>query len=196
MRKSAAIILLTCFGLYHLGFFAVQFLMPMAIHQHWDNQIWEDEEALLEGKLIRIPFSMPYGQNQENFQHVNFPMEIEGKVNRVIKQRYFEDYLEVIVVVDELQMKLDEQVKLWIFSLGSDQGDFDGPPLQKVLLKSFVKDFVPNAIDLTFSPNLTGILIRQSFPFLFSIPQGIKDIILLPPREIHLSRIFFRGNNP
>lgn len=187
MRKSAAIILLTCFGLYHLGFFAVQFLMPMAIHQHWDNQIWENEEALLAGKLIRIPFFMPYGQNQENFQHVNFSMEIEGKVNRVIKQRYFEDHLEIVVVEDELQSKLDEQVKLWIFSLASGQGDFDGPPLQKVLLKSFVKDFVPHAHDFSYSPNLTGILIRHSFPILFRIPQGIKDIILLPPREIHLS---------
>ncbi len=187
MRKSAAIILLTCFGLYQLGFFGVQFLMPLAIHQHWDNQIWDNEAGLLEGKLIRIPFSMPYGQNQENFQSVNFPMEIEGKVNRVIKQRYFEDHLEIVVVEDDFQTKLDEQVKLWIFSLASDQGGFDGPPLQKVLLKSFVKDFVAHAHDFSFSPNLSGILIRHSFPSLFNIPLGIKDIILLPPREIHLS---------
>nr|WP_287935609.1 hypothetical protein [Algoriphagus sp.] len=187
MRKSAAIILLSCFGLYQFGFFAVQFLMPLAIHQQWNNQIWDMNEDFLEGKLIRIPFSIPYGQNQENFQSVNFSMEIEGKMNRVIKQRYFEDHLEVVVVEDELQSKLDEQVKLWIFSLSTDQGDFDGPPLQKVLLKSFVKDFIPQALGFSFSPNLTGIQIRHSFPFLFSIPLGTKDIILLPPQQIQLS---------
>lgn len=187
MRKSAAIFLLTCFGLYHLGFFAVQFLMPMAIHQHWENQIWVNDEDFLEGKLIRIPFAMPYGQNQENFQSVNFSMEIEGKMNRVIKQRYFEDHLEVVVVEDELQTKLDEQVKLWIYSLSSGQTDFDGPPIQKVLLKSFVKDFVPQALDFSFSANITEIQIQHSSPFLFSIPQGIMDIILLPPQQVHLS---------
>ncbi len=187
MRKSAAIFLLTCFGLYHLGFFAVQFLMPMAIHQHWENQIWENDEDFLEGKLIRIPFAMPYGQNQENFQTVNFQMEIEGKVNRVIKQRYFEDHLEVVVVKDELQTKLNEQVKLWIVSLASDQGDFEGPPLQKVLLKSLVKDFVPRVHDFSFAPKLTEILIRHFSPFLVSIPKGIKDILLLPPQGIQLS---------
>jgi hypothetical protein len=187
MRKSAAILLLSCFGLYQFGFFAMQFLMPLAIHQQWNNQIWENEEDFLEGKLIRIPFSMPYGQNQENFQSVNFSMEIEGKVNRVIKQRYFEDHLEVVVVEDKLQSKLDEQVILWIFSLSPEQGDFDGPPLQKVLLKSFVKDFVPRVHDFSFAPKLTAILIRHSSPFLVSIPKGVKDIILLPPRGIQIS---------
>ena len=148
MRKSAAIFLLTCFGLYHLGFFAVQFLMPMAIHQHWENQIWENDEDFLEGKLIRIPFAMPYGQN------------------------------------------------LWIVSLASDQGDFEGPPLQKVLLKSFVKDFVLRIHDFSFAPKLSEILIRHSSPFLITIPMGIKDIILLPPQGLQLSWIFFQGNNP
>ncbi len=187
MRKSAAFLLLSCFGIYHLGYFVVQFLMPLAIHHHWENQVWESHESSLSGRLVRVPFTKPYGQNQEDFQPANFAMEIDGKMSRVIGQRYFEDHLEVLVVQDELRTKLDEQVKLWIFSLGSDPGGFDGPPLQKLLLKSFLKDFLPQPSGWELVDPLQKIAIDHSTPFLFDIPSGIKDIFLTPPRAIRLS---------
>ena len=183
MRKTAAHLLLTCFGMYHLGFFAVQFLMPIAIHHHWESQLWENEDSILEGRLVRVPFSLPYGQNQENFQPANFSMEIDGKTSRVIKQRYFDEHLEVIVVDDQLQMNLDEQVGLWISSVSSNQGDFEGPPLQKVLLRSFVKDFVSNSHFTAFSGNVSENTIDHSSSFLLSIPQGTRNIFLPPPRQ-------------
>ena len=187
MRKSAAFILLSCFGVYHLGYFAVQFLMPMAIHQHWEKQIWENEDSDLTGRLVRVPFPMPYGQDQEEFQPVNFPIEIEGKLVRVIKQRYYDDHLEVIVVHDELQTNLKEQVKNWLFALGADSGDAEAPPLQKLLLKSFAKNFVSYTLELEFGPSRSEIPVGHSTPFLLGMPTGIKDIFLPPPRQSLLS---------
>lgn len=183
MRKSAAVVLLACFGIYHLGYFVVQFLMPLAIQRHWEEQIWADDESALEGRLVRVPFSMPYGQNQENFQTVNFPMEIDGKTHRVIKQRYFDDHLEVIVVQDDLHMKFEEQVRLWISSLGSDKEGFEGTPLQKILLKSFVKDFVPNSLDWSISTGFSEIPLTYPSKFSASVPTGTADIVLPPPRH-------------
>jgi hypothetical protein len=187
MRKTAAYLLLTCFGVYHLGFFAVQFLMPIAIHHHWEKQVWDDQNPFLSGKLVRVPFSMPYGQDQEHFQAVNFSMEIEGKTKRVIKQRYFDDHLEVVVVEDQLQTKFDEQVELWLFSIGVDQGDIEGSPLQNVLLKSFVKNFVLNSTDWRASVAFSEISVNHSSPFLLIVPKGTKDVIPLPPEQIHFS---------
>ncbi len=187
MRKTAAFLLFTTFGVYHLGYFAVQFLMPLAIHQHWENQIWGDQASSLPGRMVRVPFIIPYGQNQDEFQPVNFSMEIDGKMARVIKQRYFDDHLEVIVVDDQLQMNLNEQVKNWFFSLGAAPSDADGHPLQQVLLKSFEKNFVSYSLELEFLPVPWAILPAHSFPFLINIPLGITDISLPPPRQISLA---------
>lgn len=187
MRKSAAFILLSCFAIYHLGYFAVQFLMPMAIHQHWEKQVWDDQDSGLTGRLVRVPFPMPYGQDQEEFQPVNFPIKIDGKMVRVIKQRYFDDHLEVIVVHDELQTNLNAQVKNWLFALGADSGDGEGPPLQKVILKSFAKNFVPYTLELEFASIRSEIPVGHSTHFLFDMPVGIRDICLPPPQQSILS---------
>ncbi|OOG72292.1 hypothetical protein [Algoriphagus sp. A40] len=187
MRKSAAFFLLTCFGLYHLGFFALQVLMPLAIHQHWENKIWEMDPQTLGGKLLKIPFPMPYGQNQENFQPVNFMMKVDGKISRVIQQRYFEDHLEVIVVEDELHTNFEDQIKRWISTLGTDPGDFDGPPLQKLLLKSFVKDYVLHSLIVTFSKSPEVRVISPFSPYSFYVPKGFKSRFLDPPRVIFLT---------
>ena len=130
---------------------------------------------------------MPYGQDQEEFQTVNFPIEIDGKMVRVIKQRYFDDHLEVIVVHDELQTNLNEQVNNWLTALGADSGDSETPPLQKLLLKSFAKNFVSYRLELEFEAGPSESPAGYSTHFLFAIPTGIKDICLPPPRHSLLS---------
>ncbi len=187
MRKSAAFFLLFCFAVYHLGYLVVQLLMPLAIHQHWERQIWEAKEALPSERLVKIPFPMPYGQDQEDFQSVNFSMEIDGKMTRVIKQRYFDEHLEVVIVPDQLQATFDQQLQLWISSIGSEQGDFQGSPMQKLLLKTFVKDFLSQPSDWQFSRQAELELAYNFLPFLATIPDGCEDVSLPPPRKTPLS---------
>jgi len=183
MRKTAAHLLLACFGVYHFGFFAVQFLMPMAIHHHWESRIWENGGSSPAGRLVRVPFSLPYGQNQENFQSVNFSMEINGQSSRVIKQRYFDDHLEVIVVDDELQANFHQQIKNWLSSLGADQEDSDQAPLQKTLSKSFAKNFIPYEFELKLEASHWEIPLRHTSHLLVGMPTGIQVILLPPPRQ-------------
>ena len=187
MRQSAAYLLLLCFGIYHLGHLAVQLAMPFAIHQHWEKRIWADESALPAERLHKIPFPMPYGQDQEEFQAVNFSMEIAGKMTRVIRQRYFDEHLEVVIVPDQLQASLDEQLEVWLSSLSTDQGDFQGSPMQKLLLKSFAKDFMPRISPLGLRSRIPLENIQEFPPFFVAIPDGIGQISLPPPRPTSFS---------
>jgi hypothetical protein len=187
MRKTAAHLLLFCFGVYHFGYFAVQFLMPMAIHHHWQSQIWEYEASALGEKLVRIPFPMPYGQDHQDFQPVNFAMEIDGQTSRVIKQRYFDEHLEVIVVEDKLQTNLQHQVKNWLLSFAADAPDSQQPPLQQVLSQSFAKNFIPYEFEMKLEPSPWEIPLRHTSHLLVAIAIGIHDIFLPPPRQFHLS---------
>jgi hypothetical protein len=186
MKKIAAPLLLVCFGIYHFGFFAVQFLMPLAIHQHWESRIWDDEAFSLGGRLVKIPFSMPYGQDQEDFQSVNFTLEIEGQTSRVIKQRYFDEHLEVIVVDDKLQTNLQEQVKNWLFSLSAEAGDSDSTPLPQTLAQSFAKNFIPYMLEWSFAPDQLPSPLKHLSHFQVGIQTGIKDIQLPPPKRTGL----------
>jgi hypothetical protein len=187
MRKIAAPLLLVCFGIYHFGFFAVQFLMPLAIHHHWESRIWDDEASSLGGRLVKIPFSMPYGQDQESFQFANFSLEIEGQTSRVIKQRYFDEHLEVIIVVDKLQSNLKKQVKSWLFSLSAESEDSDQLPLQQALAKTFAKNFIPYMLEWSVESAQFAILIVHNDYFHVGIITGIKDILLPPPKLMVLS---------
>lgn len=141
MQKFYAILLLFCFSLHQLGYLAANYLIPKWIDAHWEQQIWNSDLGQ-EGELIRIPFPMPYGQDQEDFQPVNLSMEIDGEWKRVIRQRYFQDHLEVIVITDSLEEKWSSQFQKWISTYQMDSNQDEIPPLEKLLLKSFSKNFI------------------------------------------------------
>jgi hypothetical protein len=187
MRKFTAYFLLIIFTIYHLGYLVVQLLMPVVIHHHWERQIWGCQEALPTERLIKIPFLMPYGQDQQDFQAVNFSIEIDGAMVRVTKQRYFGEHLEVMVVPDQLQANFDEQLQFWVASMGADQGGFQGSPIQKLLLKAFLKDFTPQSSDWRLT--LASVPIQAiCFPPLFvSIPDENEEVILPPPQDLQLA---------
>lgn len=178
MKKLSAFFLLSTLMAYHFGFLAVSFLMPKIIHQHWESQIWNLSHETSSGELIRIPFSLPYGQNQENFQAVNLSMEIDGKWKRVIRQRYFDEHLEVIAVPDQLEQKLNRGIHTWMTSFAPDQENQDIPPAQKLLLKSFLKHFIPQNFSLAFA--------TETLPFLASKPLLFQDQLLFRAFEVPL----------
>src|SRR5690606_6502367 len=120
LKTSLSIFLLSCFAIYHFGYYALYFSYDQHLERKWEKMIYSD--ASIEGKemLIEIPLSMPYMANQEEFQATNTPYEKDGKYFRVIKQRYQNDTLQMVVLPDVERRVLDKTVKKWISFLTED----------------------------------------------------------------------------
>lgn len=85
------------------------------------DQIYGEQQVQLEEQILEIPLNAPYLSNQEDFQATNTRFELEGNYYRAIKQRYQNDTLQVVYVLDTDRKVLDVTVKKWIFALAEDQ---------------------------------------------------------------------------
>ncbi|WP_268035201.1 hypothetical protein [Algoriphagus sp. PAP.12] len=182
MKQALSIFLLSCFTFYQFGYFVVLVCMPRIIDKHWEERIWNQGISLSEGELVKIPFAMPYGQNQEEFTSVNHSIQIDGTWKRVIKQRYYDDHLEVITVPDRLESNLETQLKTLGSTFNPDSDTNDIPPLQKLILKSFNKNFTspiqePNQFIFNdLKP------INQQGLYAFSILESNPEVTSPPPQ--------------
>lgn len=144
MRKAVAILLLFCFAIYHFGYYAFYFSANYSLENNWKDQIYGDDLAGLEERLMEIPLAAPYMANQEEFQATNTRFEKDGKYFRAIKQRYQNDTLQVIYVPDTARRVLESSVKQWISSIVTDElpQDHGG----KISLKLFAKDYLESDV--------------------------------------------------
>lgn len=152
MKKILPIFLLVCFALYHFGYYAFYFSYDRHLEGKWEAVIYGESQLEVQEKLIEIPLSMPYMANQEEFQPTNTPYEKDGKYYRVIKQRYQNDTLQLIVLPDTERRVLDSTVKKWISLITEDEVPQDQNG--SVAVKFFVKDYIqPSPFDFMAYPN-------------------------------------------
>ena len=121
MKKATAIFLFVCFAIYHFGYYAFYFSYDYHLESQWVSQIYGEDVQGQSEFLIEVPLSMPYMANQEDFQPTNTPFEKDGKYFRVIKQRYQNDTLQLIVLPDTERRVLDNTVKKWISVITEDE---------------------------------------------------------------------------
>lgn len=143
LKNFISIFLLVCFAIYHFGYYAFYFSYDQHLENTWKEIIFSENSLEAEEKLIEVPLSMPYMANQEEFHPTNTPYENDGKYYRIIKQRYQNDTLQLIVMPDAGRRVLDNTVKKWVSLLVGDE--FPQDQKNSITLKFFVKDYLqPN----------------------------------------------------
>ncbi|WBL43132.1 hypothetical protein PBT90_00215 [Algoriphagus halophytocola] len=140
MKKSSAILLLVCFAMYHFGYYAFYFSYEHVLEQQWESQVYSGEFNEQAEQLMKIPLSMPYMANQEEFQITNTPFEKDGQSYRAIKQRYQNDTLQLIVVPDVERKVLKNTVQKWISTLTDEENPTENKG--STVVKFFVKDYM------------------------------------------------------
>lgn len=169
LKKAIAIFLFACFAIYHFGYYAFYFSYDHHIESQWVSQIYGEEGQGQSEFLIKVPLSMPYMANQEDFQPTNTPFEKDGRYYRAVKQRYQNDTLQLIVLPDTERRVLDNTVKKWISGITEDELPLDQN--SSITMKFFVKDYI--------QPN----------PFLFKAYSVL-------PIDYAIGFVFFRYINP
>jgi len=127
--------------MYHFGYYAFYFSYDQHLESKWEDMIYSGGGSI-EGseRLIEVPLSMPYMANQEQFQTTNTRYEQDGQYFRVIKQRYQNDTLQLIVLADTERGVLNSAVKKWISLVTEDELPQDQNT--NVDAKFFAKDYL------------------------------------------------------
>ncbi|WPP51449.1 hypothetical protein [Catalinimonas niigatensis] len=141
MRKSAAIVLLFVFFLYHLGYYGFYLALTHQLDQQWHTKVYEDDLVGEELLHASIPLSIPYQPDQSEYKPVSGKLEIDGNYYRIVRQKYVQDTLHVIYVNDTLQKELKQSVNEWLASIHQKPAsDSQGFQVWKVLAKDFIID--------------------------------------------------------
>ncbi|MBW3467617.1 hypothetical protein [Arthrospiribacter ruber] len=179
MRRSIAIFLLCCFALYHFGYYVAYFSFNLQIEKNWIEKIYAENLEQGEERLLEIPMSLPYMADEEDFRTTNTQFEKDGKIYRAVKQRYFQDTLQIIYVPDSAKSALDHTIKQWISSLVQDEMP-DGKS-NSLLSKTFIKDYVQPDNPLEFG--WIHVEQKQLIGFIFSAYDNQFLNIDTPPPE-------------
>src|SRR5690606_15978290 len=180
LKKEISILLLMCFALYHFGYYIFYFSYRYKIETDWTTSTHDYEVKPHEYHLMEIPMSIPYLADQEDYQRVSASFEKNGKIYRVVKQRYAQDTLHLIYVPDVALRKLDLTVKGWIASL--TEGDNQTTKNGLVLSMSFGKDYLTSIFRLALKSYI--LLPDEDVGFNFSFYQNINIDLTSPPPEV------------
>lgn len=121
----------------------VYFSVNSHIEKNWAEKIYGDQE-ILNQKTLKIPISLHYVNDDQEFKEINSLFEKDGEYFRIIKQKYAKDTLTVVYVSDNQKNNLETTIKKWAASMAQEGQTNSG----KIDFNNFVKDYMQPFSDL------------------------------------------------
>lgn len=103
--------------------------------QRLDADRYESSETV----IIKIPITLPYAQDRDNFERVDGKFEYQGEFYRLVKQKFSKDTLTVICVRDKTEKNIQHALVNYVQTFGENQ--LPGKAQTKFSI-SFVKDYI------------------------------------------------------
>jgi hypothetical protein len=127
---------------YYGVFLGLQYKNDRDMTQRLDRNDYSDAETM----TIKVPISIPYALDTEEFERVDGKFEHQGEFYRLVKQRLSEDTLYVVVVKDGEDKKIDEAMTSFVKTFTDKPADNHSS--SKIVI-SFIKDYIPQTFEVT-----------------------------------------------
>jgi hypothetical protein len=135
-----AILLLNVMGYYGV-FIGLQYRNDIAMMKVLDSNVYEKAHML----TIRIPVSIPYMNDDADFERVDGKFEHEGEVYRLLKQKYAQDTLTVVCIKDSEDKRINQALSNYVKSF-TDKATDQHSNLKVTI--NFIKDYIPQTFSL------------------------------------------------
>lgn len=145
MRKliSISLILLLLFNV--MGYYGLFLGLRYQNTQQFTQRLDAEEYNVAEEVMIKIPMSVPYATDNQEFERVNGEFEHNGEFYRLIKQRLSNDTLYVVCIKDQTSKKINQAltdyVKTFTDSPGTSHNTVNTLP-------NFIKDYLSNSFSI------------------------------------------------
>lgn len=180
MKKLQSISLIALILLNTMGYYAIfvglQFKNDVALIQRLDDNQYDESRAV----TLKIPISIPYLQDQTEFERQDGTFNYQGEYYRIIKQKYASDTLTIICFKDNeskaIQSALSDYVKTF-----TDNPQQDGSHAK--ISVTFIKDYI--AQDFSIGQSASGWLSEQHYKSCtLLLQESFANSINHPPETV------------
>lgn len=145
------------------------------MHSDLDSEMYAGSEAL----TLRIPLSLPYASNHDNYERVNGVFEYEGAMYRLVKQKLYNDTLYVICSRDNVGQHINHAIQELASSMnGQPAGNKTS---SGKVWANFIKDFETSKM-LDIHPSLAALRIVNFYHHTSTYSHSYSHSIDHPPR--------------
>lgn len=175
--------MLVLFLLNVLGFYGIFLGLQFKVAQEANRNL--DEERYSGGDMItfRIPLSIPYYAENQDYERVSGEFEHGGEVYRLLKQKYAGDVLYIVCVKDREAKKINQALEDYVKTFSDKPASAKGQSTKS--LQAFSKDYLTTGVSIESQtsgwkkPVVYGNQVKK---YLSLIPSRIK----YPPKHFSL----------
>ncbi len=138
VKRLFAIVILNIFLLNVLGYYAVLLGLKISSSKELSSRLDSDMYDLGAKVTFKIPLSVPYGTDSENYQPASGQFEKDGEVYRIVKQRYHKDVLYIECIKDEGTSRINNALNDFVQSFAGQEDDSQ----QSTVAPGFIKDYM------------------------------------------------------
>ncbi len=148
MKRSISIVLLVVFLLNTVGYYGF-FLGVLASQQNSISQeLDQDEFVGSDAITFRIPLSIPYHTDVNEYERVQGKFEKDGEVFQLVKQKMLNDTLYVVCVKDGESKKINQALTDYVKTF-SDKPAGNHTNSSTKLSTNFSKDYLSQRISIS-----------------------------------------------
>jgi len=177
VKRVLAIILTVVFLFNVIGYYGVYVAMlrqaHLTLNQQIDNNNYKAEQTI----TIRIPLTLPYPTQENDFQRVQGDFEHQGEFYKLVKQKYSNDTLYVVCIKNTEQKKAFKVFSDFV-KLSTDQSSSNNHGAKTVV--SLIKDYSSVVTNIQFAPR-ESINLAKSFSLVNTDILAQNFPVISPP---------------
>lgn len=179
LKKLIAISLVFLILFNTLGFYGLLvglgFRVRQDLVQRLDNDQYRPEETM----TLKVPLSVPYYMDDDEFQRVNGEIEHQGEFYRLVKQKLVQDTLYIVCIKDNKSKQIKKALTDYVKTFT------DKPIDNKHHTKTVVivlKDYIPSSFSISHESEGWNTSVVNSFSSAFFYDRAIA--VSIPPPKV------------
>lgn len=183
MKRVLSIVLVVVFLFNVIGYYGIYVAMlsqaRTALNEKIDSDQYKDDQTV----TIKIPLTLPYPGQQDEYQRVEGDFEHQGEFYKLVKQKYLNDTL-YVVCIKNIEEKKAFKVFSDLVKLSTDQSSSPTNSQNAKTIVNIIKDYNPVVEQIHLAPRQV-IDLAISFTF-FSTTILSQDLAVFspPPKSI------------
>jgi hypothetical protein len=167
VRKPASILLIGVLLFNVFGYYGLFLGLKLKTAQDITARLDAEAYAPAETFTLKMPMSVPYHVDQNEFERVDGEIEHQGEYYRLVKQKFSNDTLYVVCFVDKQSKNINRTFNDYVKTFSDKQADQKSNDKS---LQNLIKDYIATSITVEtsnegwsnelysyFTPNMHGV---------------------------------------
>ena len=179
MKKPIAISLAFLILFNTLGFYGLLvglgFRISHDLIQRLDNNQYQPEETI----SLKVPLSVPYYMDDEEFQRVDGEIEHQGEFYRLVKQKIVQDTLYIVCIKDSKSKQIRQALTDYVKTFTDKPVDSKH---QTKTIVTFIKDYIASSFSISHESAGWNHVVFNNISVTFFYDRAIS--VSIPPPKM------------